>query len=772
MSQSPLFLLLEDNEQDASLIAVELERAKIECRLLRVETREEFEAAFDQNPIDLVLADFSIVGFGGDEALQWTRERHPGIPFILVSGVIGEELAVDMLKQGATDYVLKQRIYRLGTAVQRALGESKRRVETDRHARMLRLLHTVVEQTGEGIVITDAKLDQPGPGIIFVNPAFTRLTGYEPFEVLGKTPRMLQGPKTSRAVLDRLRQNLTSGVEFQGETINYRKDGSEFWLRWRIYPLRNEGGEITHFVAFQSDVTAEKNARKALIASEERYRAFFEEDLTGNFIAAADGSILDCNRAFARIFGFVSIDHALRTNLFSLSPDADARAKLCRTLQHSKLEHYESELRTVDGDPLFVIENLIGMLDPEGNLVQIKGYVFDNTQRKILEQQLTQAQKLESLGRLASGIAHDFNNILSIILGYGSLLENYKDRPEKIQESAHAITTAVARGSNLVRQLLTFARKRETTMQPIHVNTVLKELSQLLVSTFPRSIEFDLNLDATTPEIRADASQLHQIFLNLCVNARDAMPSGGKLTLATNGITGEVVRRKISQAMEDMYVAVRISDQGCGMDEATKKRIFEPFYTTKGESGTGLGLAVVYGAVTAHGGFIDLESQLGIGTTFTIYFPALPAESKVSERNKTAPLPQVSCPRTASILLIEDESSIIDFARAILESKGYSVFPAVTGNEALEKFTEHRDKIDLVISDLGLPGVGGWEVIRRIREIRPEIKIIVATGSSEEEIAGRIKSEKLTGMISKPYQPSQLVAMVERALANPGAISS
>ncbi|MBS4027050.1 MAG: PAS domain S-box protein, partial [Ignavibacteriales bacterium] len=341
--------------------------------------------------------------------------------------------------------------------------------------------------------------------------------------------------------------------------------------------------------------------------SEERYRNLFEESKDGIFISTPGGQLVDVNPAGVELFGYDSKEELLEVNiakdLYSSSTD---REKVKQRLeQQGFVKDFEFSIKRKDGQRRTVLETSIAVRNQKGAVVAYRGILRDITEQKKLEQQLLQAQKMESIGTLAGGIAHDFNNLLGIIMGYSSLLERQKSDPAKFSQSVDSISKAVSRGASLVKQLLTFARKNEPLLESVNLNSIFEELKKMTAETFPKTITCVLHLEKQIPSIVGDTNQLHQAFLNLCVNARDAMPKGGTLSLSTSILDGSKLRERFFDATDASYVRVSLSDTGTGMDEATRTRIFEPFFTTKERGrGTGLGLAVVYGIVKSHHGFI------------------------------------------------------------------------------------------------------------------------------------------------------------------------
>src|SRR5262245_6202221 len=386
----------------------------------------------------------------------------------------------------------------------------------------------------------------------------------------------------------------------------------------------------------------------------------------------------------------------------------------------------------------------------------------DMAERKKLEEQLLQAQKMEGIGTLAGGIAHDFNNILNIIQGYASLLRGYGSRNKQIGESLAVINETVERGSALVQQLLTLARKSSTDFEWVNANVLIEELIALISQTFPKTIELSSTLEPDLPPITADKNQIQQALLNLCVNARDAMPKGGRLIFKTQSVDGAALR-DLGGTMSDRYVCIEVSDSGMGMDESTRKRIFEPFFTTKDiGKGSGLGLSVVYGIVQNHGGFINVESKPASGTSFRLHFPA--SASDVCGKEPIFDLDTETTATTngaATVLLIEDEQNMLNLLERLLLKHGYRVLKATDGEMALEIYRCHEQTIDAVLLDIGLPKIAGRDVLLKIKNENPDVKIIIASGYLEPELKAEIEQAGVKYFLHKPYMLDEMVMTLQ-----------
>ena len=390
----------------------------------------------------------------------------------------------------------------------------------------------------------------------------------------------------------------------------------------------------------------------------------------------------------------------------------------------------------------------------------------DIEERHKLEEQLLHAQKMESMGTMAGGIAHDFNNILNIIQGYASLLQGHGARNKEIAESLTVIHQSVQRGSTLVQQLLTLARQTRADFDYVNTNDLIKELIAIITQTFPKTITLSTTLEPDLPPVTADQNQIEQALLNLCVNARDAMPEGGRLTFKTHTVNGAAFRG--GDATKDgQYVCIEVSDTGTGMDESIRKRIFEPFFTTKDVGkGTGLGLSVVYGIVQNHGGFIKVESKPGAGTCFRLYLPVAP--SGVSQKQPSVYLDtettasSIGC---ATVLLVEDEQDMLNILERILLQHGYKVLKATDGEEALDIYRSHDQTIDVVLLDIGLPKVSGRDVLLEIKNNNPDAKVIVASGYLEPELRAEVDHAGVTHFLHKPYMLDEVVKAVQSLVA-------
>jgi nitrogen-specific signal transduction histidine kinase/CheY-like chemotaxis protein len=392
--------------------------------------------------------------------------------------------------------------------------------------------------------------------------------------------------------------------------------------------------------------------------------------------------------------------------------------------------------------------------------------ISDMTAERTLKEQFYQAQRIESIGTLAGGIAHDFNNILSIIMGHSTLMQRMNITDSRVLQSIDAIITASQRGASLVKQMLTFSRKSETHIEPIDVNSEISELLKLLKETFTKIIEFKTDLTTNIPLIYADRTQIHQTLLNLCVNARDAITGKkqhGIISLATNMVLGADIRAKFPAAIEEQYLHISITDNGMGMSEEIKRKIFDPFFTTKEiGKGTGLGLSVAYGVIESLSGFIDVESSVGIGTTFHLYIPIKEVTAPVIELKENTLEDEPS--GTETLLIAEDEDFIRELVKSILEAKGYTVLTATDGIEALDIYQTRKNEIALVVSDFGMPNMLGDQLFSQLKEINPEVLFILASGFIDPTVRVELTKRGVKEYVQKPYKPADILQKIRSVI--------
>ena len=552
-----------------------------------------------------------------------------------------------------------------------------------------------------------------------------------------------------------------------GAIIGLRRDGTEFPMEASISQIEAAGERL--YTVILRDITARYHAEQALRESEERYRRFFEDDLTGDYIARADGTILDCNPAFARMLGFQNTEAALQYNLLSLYPSVEARETFFSLLQvRGRVEEYEKDLVRPDGQTIHVVENTYGVFGRDGRLTETKGYMYDITERKRLEEQVRQTHKMESIGTLAGGIAHDFNNILNNVIGFIMQIKKHAYEPEKVLKYSQTIEKSATRGAELSAQLLSFARKTKRENVPVNVAQIVEEVYSLCGETFPRNITVGRHLDDDLLSVLGDYGELYQVLLNLTVNARDALVARGTniqgaISIgAFNGRIGERISGQMLATQTDRYVELRVSDNGIGIPKEMRERIFDPFFTTKERGrGTGLGLSVVYTIVRNHHGIILIDSEEGEGSTFHVYLPAV---QRVTPLPATSEVIRPPAGRQEYVLLVDDEESMQDLGRELLEEEGYRVLIASNGLDAVHLYGQRSAEIQLVILDLVMPGMDGGQTYLELRKINPHLKVFFCTGYMPDQVISALLEEESLKALQKPFNPENFVRMVRDVL--------
>jgi PAS domain S-box-containing protein len=523
--------------------------------------------------------------------------------------------------------------------------------------------------------------------------------------------------------------------------------------------------DVLTFVSQQIAVAIErKGALEAVRESEERYRLLFERNMAGVYRVALDGRILECNDAMAHIYGYASREELVGRNIAQLHPDEEMRREFRESLfQFRTLANLELRGQRKDGSPVWTLENAALLADERAGDVIIEGTVTDITDRRLLEEQLRQSQKMEAIGQLAGGIAHDFNNLLTTVLGYSNMALNRLSPHEPIREEIEEIQRAGERAANLTRQLLAFSRKQLFEPKVLDVNIRIVESTRMLARLIGERIRLVTELEPSLGRVRADPGQIEQVLVNLVVNARDAMPDGGTLTIRTQNVEVDLVSsRRHLGAPPGSYVVLSVADTGVGIDAETQKRIFEPFFTTKEKPlGTGLGLATVYGIVRQSGGQVYVESAPGEGATFRVYLPSVAEAVSPEEIDLEPPGPARG---SETILLVEDEGPVRELTRRCLEQRGYAVLPAASAEEALDVLAGHGGSLDLLLTDVVMPGASGPDLARRLTRERPDLQVLFVSGYPDDSPDSARLLEPGAPFLQKPFTADTLARKVRDVL--------
>jgi two-component system, cell cycle sensor histidine kinase and response regulator CckA len=640
MPQSLKILLVEDNPDDAKLVLRELKRGGFEPISQRVDTEAAFLESLHSEP-DFILSDYAMPEFSGLRALELLNKSGLEIPFVLVSGTIGEDIAVEAMKLGAADYLLKDRLARLGPAVQQALEQRRLRQER-------------------------------------------------------------------------------------------------------------------------------RQAQEALRASEERFRQFAESTSEVLWLTSADLSkILYISPSYEKVWGRTCQSLVERPVSFTEAIHEEDRGAVLAALEkHLQGEEMDAEYRIVrpDGQIRWIHAHGTAVRDETGAIRHLGGIAEDITRRRATEQQLRQAQKMEGIGQLAGGVAHDFNNLLAIIGGNLELfLMTVKNLDPYAREYLSHIGHAADRAATLNRQLLTFSRSEAMQMQPLNLNELTASFTKMLRRIVGEHIRVQNDFAPTPPPIKADPGMLEQILMNLAVNARDAMPNGGQLIIGTEVVLMDQDRVKLNPRMRaGHFVCLSVRDTGAGIAPENMSRIFEPFFTTKDVGkGTGLGLATVFGIAEQHKGWVDVSSEVGVGTTFRVYFPISSEELAVP--NLT--VGQKVRGGTEKVLLVEDEKGVRDVVLLTLENYGYVVVQADSAISAQRIWAEHGGQIDLLITDMVMPGgLNGLDLVDMLRAQKPALKVMLTSGYSADLARGDLAQARGISFLRKPFSTRVLAETVRKCL--------
>ncbi|MGD1075143.1 MAG: PAS domain S-box protein [Thermodesulfovibrionales bacterium] len=608
----------------------------------------------------------------------------------------------------------------------------------------------------------------------YVNPRLAEVFGYAADELIDR-----RGPKDVVFAEDwpMVEENMRKRLSGETDSIDYlfrglTKDGE-------ILDLEGHGS-LTLYKGRRSiigtllDITDRKRAEMAIRANERRYKCLIEsvtDYIYTVFVEDGQPTGTSHGPGCEAVTGYSTEDYDVDPYLWFRMIHQDDKdlvlEQAARILSGNSVLPVEHRIIHKDGSIRWVKNKPVSRYDEKGRLIAYEGLISDITERRRLEDQLRQAQKMEAVGQLAGGIAHDFNNILTAIMGYANLLQMKINVDDPLNRYIAEILASSERAADLIQGILAFSRKQILNPKPVDINDVIEKMKELLSRTISEDIELEALLNDQTLTVMVDRGQMEQVLMNLCTNARDAMPTGGMLTIETASMemTEEFVQNH-GYGAKGRYARISVSDTGVGIDEETKRKIFEPFFTTKEVGkGTGLGLAVVYGIVKQHDGHINVYSEKGTGSTFRIYLPLLES-AKIEKSGPAASL--VPSGTGERILIAEDNRQVRDLTRHVLEEHGYKVVEAVDGDDAIGKFRESPDLIDLAILDVVMPKKGGKEAYEAMRRIRPDIKVFFVSGYPKNIVNSRGILEDDVEVILKPLIPKDLLRKVRQVLSGQG----
>ena len=628
----------------------------------------------------------------------------------------------------------------------------------------LKLQHAALAAAANAIIITDAK-----GTIEWVNDAFTQVSGYTYAEAVGQTPRLLKSGQHDFAFYQRLWATLLRGELWRSEMVNRRKDGSLWATEIAITPVKNSHGEITHYVSVNYDLTERRRTEAEL----RLLRAALEAAANVIVITDAKGTIEWVNDAFTRITGYRR-EEAIGNNprvLKSGQHPPEFSQEMWRTISSGQVWHGEIHNQRKDGTPLEEDATITPVKDAAGVITHYIAIKQDITEKKALEKQFLRAQRMESVGMLAGGIAHDLNNVLAPI-SMGLELLQQVPLPDKFRPVIDSMLTSTQRGAGIVKQVLTFARGTDGERAIVQLRHLIKDIKRMAEETFPRNISLRSDVAADLWPLMADPSQLHQVLLNLSVNARDALPDGGQIRYSAQNLhLDEAAVLKHLGAKPGDYVLLKVTDTGTGMPPGVVERIFEPFFTTKPHGqGTGLGLPTVLGIIRSHGGFIEVQSVPGKGTTFEVYLPADQSSATVA-----GPVP-AKLRRSGhgeTILVVDDEPAVLAVTSSMLEANGYRVLVAEDGAAAVAVYAQHAQQIALVVTDIMMPLMDGVALIRSLQRLNSQVRIITVSGLSNQpgqpERHLELRSKGIRHHLDKPFTVEALLNALHEELHPAGA---
>ena len=880
VSKQPVRIIhLEDNLQDRELVSAMLAAAEIDCEIIHADDHDTFERALESVDAHLIISDFTMPGYTGVRALQLAQQLRESVPFIFFSGTIGEDAAIQSLKNGATDYVLKQYPDRLVAAVRRALIEAGERAARRHAEEELRrrdvLLRQIMENVEDLILVVDLrgcrmlsspsyqklfgdKLSETGSdfvseihpedrehvrtvfrqtvsrgigqrveyrlalpdgnsrfmealgsvirqnrhdryvlwvahditerklaeekileqaalldeahdaicvndldqNILFWNKGAERLYGWNSLEAVGRNANdlLFQNAVALQAV-----KTLIQRGEWHGELHQVTQSGIKLIVESRWTLISEPHGAPKSILVINTDITQRKLAEEKI----KEQAALLDKAQDAIFVSDLEERIVYWNEGATRLYGWTpneAINNPINHPINNLFFESEYDSAEVRSALFEKGEWF-GELRQITkaGKNIIVQSRQTLIRDKNENPASILYINSDITEKKEIENQFLRTQRMENLGALAGGMAHDLNNILAPIMMAVEMIQT-DSQADTDKHLLETIASSALRGSELVKQILSFARGVGGEKTAVHLRHIVSDAVKLMGTSFSRKITVRAEVPQDLPRIHGDATQLHQVLLNLCVNARDAMmPDGGTLTVKAEAIQlSKKCTPLLATPASGLFVALHVSDTGSGMPPEVQAKIFEPFFTTKeAGKGTGLGLSTVMNIVKSHGGFVEVSSQPGQGAAFHLYFPvfqetALPREKSIAAK----PLQG----NGEQILVVDDEIAIIEITCTTLNAYNYRALTASNAMEAIEIFSRLHAEIDLVITDIMMPGMDGLGLVNALREIKPGVKVIAVSGYLNQGKLDELRADNVDVFLRKPFSTEKLLASLRSTL--------
>jgi len=782
-------LMVEDNALDAELITLQLRRAGLPFTFERTWSDQGMRDALASHDFDVILADHVLPGFSGDLALELAGALAPEVPFIFVSGTLSEELAVEALKRGARDYVVKSRLQRLPDAILRAINEAQERRRLLQVESALRESHQRLRLITDSLPALIAYLDRDHH-YRFANQAYMEWHGLDPEAMVGRHAREMVGDEGFAGLQEHL-DKVLRGERVSFETLAHRRVGPPRHAQVDFVPeLDADGGGLGYY-AMARDISELKQVQALLTASNEslerqvsertsalhrsesRLQALFESSFQHQNLLTLDGHIIDTNSA--SLAAILATKEDVRGALYCESAwfanTEGVPAIVCQAVLEAaagNASRHELDLLLPTGKRTFEF-SFRPLLDHQGTITAVVSEAVETTARRQAEEALRQSQKIEAVGQLTGGIAHDFNNILTVIAGnveYAKLLtERLGDVADGSTRALDNALKGVMRAANVTQRLLAFSRRQPLRSMPVDLNAQVRDMEDMLHRSLGELVQLEIVHHPDIWCVEVDPSQLEASVLNLAVNARDAMPEGGRLVIEVdNAHLDDDFTAQNPDVPPGHYAMLRVKDTGHGMSAETLTRVFEPFFTTKEVGrGTGLGLSMVYGFVKQSGGHVLVDSAPGAGTSITLLFPRSAAELPQAGQTEHRGLGGYEMQEEATVLVAEDNDDVRAYTVDTLRQLGYRVLEAHDGASAMRLLERTDVDVDLLFSDIVMPGMSGWELAKRALAHKPALRVLFTSGYPRDIDASGAVGRNIA-ILGKPFTRSDLARSIRGSL--------